>query len=163
MTGELTARTTNASLQADRVEAAAGQFNTTNGSLALRNGSFSGTVSAGTTNASLKTDAVEAPEADFTTQSGSVRLENSRFAARVSVRTTNAGIRVEQLASPDIRLSSTNGSIKGTIAGSQQDYSIVTNTTNGSASPSSVINKQAPGQLNATTSNSSITLTFTGA
>ena len=163
MTGELTACTTNASLQADRVEAAAGQFNTTNGSLALRNGSFSGTVSAGTTNASLKTDAVEAPEADFTTQSGSVRLENSRFAARVSVRTTNAGIRVEQLASPDIRLSSTNGSIKGTIAGSQQDYSIVTNTTNGSASPSSVINKQAPGQLNATTSNSSITLTFTGA
>ena len=163
MTGELTARTTNASLQADRVEAAAGQFNTTNGSLALRNGSFSGTVSAGTTNASLKTDAVEAPEADFTTQSGSVRLENSRFAARVSVRTTNAGIRVDQLASPDIRLSSTNGSIKGTIAGSQQDYSIVTNTTNGSASPSSVINKQAPGQLNATTSNSSITLTFTGA
>ena len=106
---------------------------------------------------------MEAPEADFTTQSGSVRLENSRFAARVSVRTTNAGIRVEQLASPDIRLSSTNGSIKGTIAGSQQDYSIVTNTTNGSASPSSVINKQAPGQLNATTSNSSITLTFTGA
>lgn len=154
---------TNGSLQADRVEAAAGQFNTTNGSLALRNGSFSGTVSAGTTNASLKTDAVEAPEADFTTQSGSVRLENSRFAARVSVRTTNAGIRVDQLASPDIRLSSTNGSIKGTIAGSQQDYSIVTNTTNGSASPSSVINKQAPGQLNATTSNSSITLTFTGA
>ena len=151
MTGELTARTTNASLQADRVEAAAGQFNTTNGSLVLRNG------------ASLKTDAVEAPEADFTTQSGSVRLENSRFAARVSVRTTNAGIRVEQLASPDIRLSSTNGSIKGTIAGSQQDYSIVTNTTNGSASPSSVINKQAPGQLNAATSNSSINLTFTGA
>lgn len=124
---------------------------------------YAGLLNARTTNASLTADAVEAPEADFTTQSGSVRLENSRFAARVSVRTTNAGIRVEQLASPDIRLSSTNGSIKGTIAGSQQDYSIVTNTTNGSASPSSVINKQAPGQLNATTSNSSITLTFTGA
>ena len=163
MTGELTARTTNAGVQVDRVEAADGQIHTTNGSLALRNGKFSGSLNAGTTNGPIKTDAVEALTAELTSKSGSVRLENSRFAERVSVRTTNASIRVEQLASKDIRLSSTNGSIKGAIAGRQQDYSIVTNTTNGSASPLSVVDRQAPGQLNATTTNGSIRLTFTGA
>lgn len=124
---------------------------------------YAGLLNARTTNASLTADSLpKLTECRLATTNGTLRVSDIT-ADTFILSTTNAGIRVEQLASPDIRLSSTNGSIKGTIAGSQQDYSIVTNTTNGSASPSSVINKQAPGQLNATTSNSSITLTFTGA
>lgn len=159
-TGGLYARTTNASLSAERVEASAADMGTTNGSLHLADVQVTGALKGETSNAAIKLARVTAASAGLATKSGGVSLEDCVFAERAEARTTNASVTVSRLASPDIRLESTNGSIKGTLVGRMEEYSIVTNTTNASASPMSVINEQAACRLSAVTSNARIALEF---
>ncbi len=158
--GGLYARTTNASLTAERVEASAADVATTNGGLHLTDVQVAGALKGETSNAAVKLARVAAASAKLATKSGNVSLEDCAFSERTEARTTNASVSVSRLASPDIQLESTNGSIKGALVGRMEEYSIVTNTTNASASPMSVIREQAACRLSAVTSNARIALEF---
>lgn len=162
LTGDLTAGTTNASLTVQGTQAAGMSLRTTNGSITLSGVAADGQLEAETTSGAIRIRDCAAAGGRLDTRNAAIQLEAAAFSGAVTARTTNGSVRVERLDCPDIRLESTNGSIRGSIVGSQSEFSIVTTTTNGSASPSSVLNQQAEKKLEAVTTNAGIKLEFVG-
>lgn len=160
LTGDLAARTSNASLTVDGLQAANTELYTKSGRLSLADAQIAGRIFGETTNASLHLQRAAAATAQLSTSNGSLSLSETSLTGAVTAGTTNGSVRLDRLSAPDIRLESSNGSIKGSIAGREDDFSIVTNTSNGSASPASVIRQQAEKKLHASTTNASIRLEF---
>lgn len=158
--GGLYARTTNASLTAERVEASAADVATTNGGLHLTDVQVAGALKGETSNAAVKLARVAAASAKLGHE------ERRRVAGGLCVFRADGGAH-HQCVGFGVpagvarhQLESTNGSIKGALVGRMEEYSIVTNTTNASASPMSVIREQAACRLSAVTSNARIALEF---
>ncbi len=158
--GDVTARTTNASAHIRGIWAASARLSSTNGSVRVEYCTLEQALTVETSNASIQLSRASSATAEIGTTNSGISFENCAFGEKVAAHTTNSSVRVNWLSAPDIHLQSTNGSINGSIVGEQSDFSIVTTTTNASASPASVIRKEAPASLTAVTTNGRIALEF---
>ena len=156
-----TAETTNSSITLRHLTADSARLGSTNGSLLTEDIRLSGDLDISTSNGSFTLRDVACANMTGVTTNGSIRLESVHATGRVDVQTTNAGVRLEALSSPDIRLSSTNGSIRGTVGGDIRDYAISSHTTNGDSNlPDSAIYDDLPCRLEASTTNAPIQVEF---
>lgn len=92
------------------------------------------------------------------TSNGKIDLSRCK-ADRIQAETSNSALEFDRLESLDITLSSSNGGIRGSVLGREEDYVIVTRTTNGSSNITDRVG-DLPGRLNISTTNASIRVTF---
>lgn len=70
--------------------------------------------------------------ASFEASSGSTKLDNVSFDDKVNISASSGSIHFEALKSNNISAEASSGSIKGTIAGKQSEYSVISKTSSGS-------------------------------
>lgn len=110
-----------------------------------------------TSNASVHLNRVKAGSVTVDTSNAQIQLTGVT-ASTIDAGSSNGSINFSSLSSPDITLDTSNSSIKGDIAGRETDYTIHTDTSNGSCTPRS---RSGGGKrLVANTSNGSISITF---
>lgn len=110
-----------------------------------------------TSNASVRLNQVKAGNVVLNTSNGQVQMTDTA-ASSVNASSSNGAIVFSGLTSPDISFDTSNGGIRGDIVGKETDYTIRTDTSNGSCTPGS--RSGGSKQLKADTSNASIRITF---
>lgn len=83
------------------------------------------------TSGSVKVSDTTGKTASFEASSGSVKLDNVSFEDKVNISTTSGSIHFEALKSNNISAEASSGSIRGTIAGKQSEYSVISKTSSG--------------------------------
>lgn len=116
-------------------------------------------LTATTSNGRITIEQVEAQGAiTLSTSNGKVEATKVRAAA-VSLRTSNGSVHVQDVKADDITLRTSNGGIDGVIAGSAQEYTVTSGTSNGKNNLRGHAHT-GPKRLSAHTSNASIRLEF---
>ena len=139
--GEVRIGTSNSPIEVNRVSAALLNARTSNGPITLDGVIVSGAVDMKSSNAPLTARQVAARD-------------------KLRMDTSNGRILVEQVVSADIGLNSSNGSISGSVEGKRSDYTISSNTSNGSDNLGG--GGQGQFKLTVRTSNSNIDIRFLG-
>ncbi len=157
--GSLTAKTKNASFDAESLTGTGRvELETTNGSLTAIDVKTGGDLSLKSKNGSVRATNCSSAALIAGTSNGKVDLSRCK-ADRVEGETSNSALEFERLESLDITLSSSNGDVKGSVLGREEDYVIVTRTTNGSSNVTDRVG-DLPGRLNISTTNASIRVSF---
>lgn len=84
------------------------------------------------TSGSVKVANATGKTASFEASSGSTKLDNVSFDDKVNISASSGSIHFEALKSNNISAEASSGSIKGTIAGKQSEYSVISKTSSGS-------------------------------
>ena len=84
------------------------------------------------TSGSVKVANATGKTASFEASSGSTELDNVSFDDKVNISASSGSIHFEALKSNNISAEASSGSIKGTIAGKQSEYSVISKTSSGS-------------------------------
>lgn len=129
-----------------------------NGSITVGELSHASKLTCDTSNARIVINDVQAETVSATTSNGRIQLEKLT-ASRVDADTSNAEISLQNLTSPDVTLTTSNGGIRGNLVGHEEDYTIRTDTSNGSCTPAG--RQGGSKRLTADTSNASINIEFT--
>lgn len=112
-----------------------------------------------TTNARVCIEKCDNAEVKLSSTNGSIHAQDCRLKA-LYCGTTNGVIKVEEISADTIELSATNGSVSGNIHGCEEEFSIDTNTTNGSNNLRTIERANAHKRLCAHTTNGSIKIQF---
>jgi DUF4097 and DUF4098 domain-containing protein YvlB len=138
-----------------------------NGSIAIKDVTTSNRLSLNSSNGSNELTDVQAQAITSITDNGSATLRNVTT-NDLSVNTSNASITLDRLVATNTTLTSDNGGIRGSLAGSKDDYGIKIGSDNGSvrldgASYDSAYvsdNATAAKRLTIQSSNASVDITF---
>ena len=157
--GSLTAKTKNASFDAESLTGTGRvELETTNGSLSAIDVKTAGDLSLKSKNGNVRATNCSSAALTAGTSNGKIDLSRCK-AERIQAETSNSAHEFDRLESLDITLSSSNGGIRGSVLGREEDYVIVTRTTNGSSNITDRVG-DLPGRLNISTTNASIRVTF---
>jgi Predicted membrane protein len=129
-----------------------------NGGITVDDLSHVSKLTCDTSNARITIDNVHVETVNATTSNGRIQLEKLT-ASSVDADTSNGEIMLQNLTSPDVTLTTSNGGIRGNLLGREEDYTIHTDTSNGSCTPSG--RQGGSKRLTADTSNASINIEFT--
>lgn len=99
---------------------------------------------------------------DFITSNASMTASACQFTEGCQLRTSNGKIRVDALEAPDIVLETSNASIKGTVQGDEEDYAVISVTSNASNKLRDTFGANRSCHLRAITSNGKIDIRFAG-
>lgn len=178
---DLSARTSNASLQVSSLQALCDtQLSTSNGRIAaedlrcksltlqtsnarlsLTNVTSKTHLNGKTSNGRIEADSVHSQqEMQLTTSNGAIHASALSTQSPLSLITSNGTIEVSSLNAPQITLRTSNGGIRGTLPGPMSDWQIQSKTTNGRNSLSD--RTEGNRSLAANTSNGNISLEFIG-
>lgn len=133
---------------------------TTNGGITVQDLTVTAGLELTTSNGAIHAKAVKANTANLVTSNGRIQVDRL-LAKELSLKTSNGPIECVALAGDSIRLETSNGSIRGTIQGAADDYTITSQTSNGSNSLED-LSGQGAKVLQVKTSNGDIELDFTG-
>ncbi|HEX2985918.1 MAG TPA: DUF4097 family beta strand repeat-containing protein [Caproiciproducens sp.] len=111
-----------------------------------------------TTNGKVGLSNIQAEAVNVDTSNAHIEL-NQVKTSDLRAKSSNGSIQLTELTSPKIDLHTSNASIRGNICGREEDYSIHTDTSNSSCSPSD--RSGGSKSLTADTSNADIHIEFT--
>lgn len=114
-------------------------------------------VSAKNTSGGMILEKVEAKEVSASDSSGHLKLESVN-ADKIEAKNTSGGISLKDISADAITLKCSSGSVSGYISGSEEDYSIITNTGSGSSNLKD--SRNGDKTLDVTTSSGSISIKF---
>lgn len=156
---DITLKTGNARIETDSLTAANFTAKTTNGLVKVSSARISGAICVITTNAAISAADCNAASITCKASCGAVAVVNTSAEQLIDLLTTNSAINVEGIkCGSTIKLNTSNGTIKGNIDDERAQYTVCSNTTNGS----NMLGCSAGGSknLNANTTNGSIRLQF---
>lgn len=114
-------------------------------------------LTVGSSSGSIHFDGTSAASISAIASSGSVYFTDSS-ARLLDLKSSSGSIKLENAVGDDITLSASSGSVRGTIVGSEDDYSVIANAGSGSSSLESRIGGKK--SLKVTTGSGSIKLDF---
>ncbi|WP_457945135.1 DUF4097 family beta strand repeat-containing protein [Caproiciproducens sp. LBM24188] len=132
-------------------------LSTSNGTISAENLSHATVLTCSTSNGKVLLSDVQAERISANNSNGRIVFTDVT-ASKVNADTSNAEISLQKLNAPDIELETSNGGIRGSIVGREEDYTIHTDTSNGSCTPGS--RQGGSKRLFADTSNASIRIDF---
>lgn len=132
---------------------------TSSGSSEYSNTSVAGTFSVNGSSGSIQCSQLEGNDISVENSSGSIKLEDVFAKDSVYAKNSSGSISCDNLdAGKTITLKNGSGSIKGTIAGKESDYSILSNSKSGSSNLEDSRNGEK--ELNVSTGSGSIKIEF---
>lgn len=160
--GELTLSASSGSIKSDPVDCSVFYAEVSSGAIKVNGINSGSTFTAKTTSGSISADDITCSgECLLNSSSGSVALKNISCET-LTAKCTSGSVKVIDVTSDNISLSTTSGSIKGTIEGSQSDYSIKAKTVSGHNNllDATFNSSDGPKSLRAESTSGSINVTF---
>ena len=132
---------------------------TSSGSSEYSNTTVAGTFSVNGSSGSINCSRLESNDISVENSSGSIKLEDVSAKDSLYAKNTSGSINCENIdAGKTITLKNGSGSIKGTIAGKEKDYSILSNSKSGSSNLED--SRKGEKELNVSTGSGSIKIEF---
>lgn len=159
--GELRIKTDNDRIKLDGVTCLNDvKLKTSNARIVTRN-VVAQTLSIDTSNARIEMSDVYARDRiDAVTANGRIIAENVTCDENLSLRTGNASVKTEGIGAKYIEIKTSNGSVSGTVKGSEEEYAVLTATSNGKSNLDDSFDGEK--KLIIKTSNASIDMAFNG-
>lgn len=157
----LTASTRNGYINANQLSNVQTIFlSTSNNTIDATDITAYGKFTAVTTNGGITLTNIVAQDMEAVTSNNRITADNVQFKQNMMLQTSNGNIKFQNLtAGISTMLSTSNGSVIGTINGKVSDFTIQSHTSNGAKNlPDNF--KSGDNQLNITTSNGNIDVTF---
>lgn len=157
--GELEAECSSGAVSVEDFNGKELKVGTSSGSIKVSGANVAGDAGASSSSGSIKIDGITCEKLTCTSTSGSVYVNDATVEKDVCFDTTSGAVKFDSLkAKGDIECESTSGSVRGSIVGSEADYSIRTKTTSGSCNLTD--SKGGSKNLNVKTTSGSIHIDF---
>lgn len=106
--------------------------NTSNGGIYIADSAMAGEIICGTSNGPVAIDTVGCENVKVKTSNNSITFNAVTTNSSVNAQTSNGGINLEAIKfGTSLSLQTSNNNVKGSIAGSLADYSVIAKTSNG--------------------------------
>lgn len=158
--GTMILKTSNAGIRAANLQnLTRGEFVAMNGKIALKS-VHADEMFLKTANAFLDMENLKGRRLEAITNNGNVSAKECDFQEGILLQTKNGFVTGRNLISDNISMQTCNGSITGTIIGNINDYTIDSQTVNGSNNLDCAANLSGPKKLTARTTNGRIKVEF---
>ena len=132
---DITATNTSGGVRLENIKASGKvEAESSSGSVRFNDVKAEGDLSGKATSGSVRLEKVTCEELTLKANSGSIHLNDVKAEGSFEAKTSSGGIHFDALeVGKDISMSANSGSIRGTIIGSEDDYSIISKTGSGSS------------------------------
>lgn len=130
---DITANNTSGGIRMENVKSSGKvQAESSSGSVRFTNVKAEDDLLGKATSGSIKLEKVSCDDLTLKSNSGSIHLNDVKAEGSFEAKNSSGGIHFDALeVGKDISMSATSGSVRGTLIGSEDDYSIISKTTSG--------------------------------
>lgn len=129
-TARLNANATSGEIELASIETKSIEINTVSGDVSVSDVTPDIPVSIASTSGNVYTEDIKATSFGVETVSGEITLKNTS-GQKLSLSTASGGVELSHVDFQNINYSTISGDIRGTVTGSEEDYSVYTNTVSG--------------------------------